>query len=448
MGAINDRPAARQRRASCSPWRSPACLVYLYVQDVTQEKHAVLRNFPARRPPALLLRAPRRVLPPVFLSWRPRRDALRPGNAELGLPHGEERGRDHRLRLDLPASRAGALVFVNAPFPVLDEEQRPTPPLPIGEGYCPTPFSGRSLVNVSAMSFGAISRPAVRHCRAARPPPAAGWIPARAACHPIISKGAATSSSRSAPPSTASAMPTDSFPTSACANWLHTNVSVPSRSSCRREPSRARAGVLLGNKVTPEIAEIRGIPLGKDSLSPNRHRDIADIDQLLDQVEHVRAVTGKPVGVKTAIGGSAVHERTHRGCRAPRAARRTRLPDHRWWRGRQRRGATGAGRPHGPVDRRSAAAGGRCTDRQRPEAADSPDRRRQAGHSGARRLGARSGRRFRQHRTRLHVRAGLHPGPALPRQHCPTGVTTHDPACNAAWSSQTRPSGLPPTAAT
>ena len=62
-------------------------------------------------------------------------------------------------------------------------------------------------------------------------------------------------------------------------------------------------GVLPGPKVTPEIARIRGIPVGKDSLSPNRHPDIANMDQLLDRVVHVRRLTGKPVGVKTAIGG-------------------------------------------------------------------------------------------------------------------------------------------------
>src|SRR5581483_10552882 len=53
----------------------------------------------------------------------------------------------------------------------------------------------------------------------------------------------------------------------------------------------------------PLIAEIRGIAPGKDSISPNRHLDIATMDQLLDRVTEIRELTGKPVGVKTAIGG-------------------------------------------------------------------------------------------------------------------------------------------------
>jgi hypothetical protein len=68
----------------------------------------------------------------------------------------------------------GALIFVNAPFPVLDDDRLPTPPLMIGEGYCDKPFTARSIVNVSGMSFGAISRRRCRRCRAAPPRPAAG----------------------------------------------------------------------------------------------------------------------------------------------------------------------------------------------------------------------------------------------------------------------------------
>jgi len=64
-----------------------------------------------------------------------------------------------------------------------------------------------------------------------------------------------------------------------------------------------KGGVLPGGKVTDEISRIRGIPAGQDSISPNRHRDAANIVELLDQVAMVRDLTGRPVGIKTAIGG-------------------------------------------------------------------------------------------------------------------------------------------------
>jgi glutamate synthase domain-containing protein 2 len=64
-----------------------------------------------------------------------------------------------------------------------------------------------------------------------------------------------------------------------------------------------KGGILPAVKVTAEIAAIRGIPEGRDSLSPNRHPEIASIGDILDMVERVRRVTGKPVGFKTVIGG-------------------------------------------------------------------------------------------------------------------------------------------------
>jgi glutamate synthase domain-containing protein 2 len=63
-----------------------------------------------------------------------------------------------------------------------------------------------------------------------------------------------------------------------------------------------KGGILPGAKVTPEIAAIRGIEVGVDSISPNRHVEVDDFGDLLDLVAHVREVTGKPVGIKTVFG--------------------------------------------------------------------------------------------------------------------------------------------------
>lgn len=61
-------------------------------------------------------------------------------------------------------------------------------------------------------------------------------------------------------------------------------------------------GMLPGAKVTPEIAQIRGIPVGKDCASPSRHTAFSDVDSMLDFVELLAAETGLPVGVKSAVG--------------------------------------------------------------------------------------------------------------------------------------------------
>lgn len=64
-------------------------------------------------------------------------------------------------------------------------------------------------------------------------------------------------------------------------------------------------GVLPGAKVTPEIARIRGIPVGKDCISPSCHSVFSDVDSMLDFVEELATLTGLPVGIKSAVGEEA-----------------------------------------------------------------------------------------------------------------------------------------------
>ena len=61
-------------------------------------------------------------------------------------------------------------------------------------------------------------------------------------------------------------------------------------------------GVLPAAKVTPEIARIRGVPLGQDVISPSHHRAFGDADEMLDFVEDLAESTGLPVGIKSAVG--------------------------------------------------------------------------------------------------------------------------------------------------
>jgi len=61
-------------------------------------------------------------------------------------------------------------------------------------------------------------------------------------------------------------------------------------------------GMLPGAKVTPEIAAIRGISVGLDCKSPSHHTAFHDVDGLLDLVESIADRTGLPVGIKSAVG--------------------------------------------------------------------------------------------------------------------------------------------------
>jgi glutamate synthase domain-containing protein 2 len=61
-------------------------------------------------------------------------------------------------------------------------------------------------------------------------------------------------------------------------------------------------GLLPAAKMTKEIAGVRGVPADQDCVSPPGHKEFKDADGLLDFVEMLAAETGLPVGVKSAVG--------------------------------------------------------------------------------------------------------------------------------------------------
>ncbi len=61
-------------------------------------------------------------------------------------------------------------------------------------------------------------------------------------------------------------------------------------------------GILPKSKITPEIASIRGIPMDRDCISPASHKQFHDADSLLDFAESIADRTGMPVGIKSAVG--------------------------------------------------------------------------------------------------------------------------------------------------
>jgi glutamate synthase domain-containing protein 2 len=278
-------------------------LVYFYVKDITQKQHAILRNYPILGHLRYFFEQLGEYFRQYFFlgdrDEMPFNRATRGWVYRLAKNEGGMLGFGSTYNIHEP----GAILFVNAPFAVLEEEKLPTPPLVIGEGYCEKPFTARSLVNISGMSFGAISKPAV--LALSRGAAEAGcWMDTgegglspfhlEGGCDIIMQIGTAKYGVRDEN----GKLSHERLRLLAA----HENVrAFEIKLSQGAKPGKG--GVLLASKVTPEIAAIRGIPVGVDSLSPNRHPEVSNVDALLDMIVEVRGVTGKPVGIKTAIGG-------------------------------------------------------------------------------------------------------------------------------------------------
>ena len=212
-----------------------------------------------------------------------------------------------------------SFVFRNAAFPVLDEEKCPYPGKQIGvsegPGSCRMPYRAKSFFNISGMSYGALSHAAVSALsRGARK--AGIWMATgegglapyhlEGGCDVVMQMGTAKYGVRDA----AGNLSDDRLREIAA----HEQVRM-FEVKLAQGAKPGKGGILPGAKVTPEIAAIRGIPVGRDSISPNRHRDIGNVRELGLFIQRVRDITGKPVGVKFVVGDPAFLDEWFTDCR-------------------------------------------------------------------------------------------------------------------------------------
>ncbi|MEM7001561.1 MAG: FMN-binding glutamate synthase family protein [Pseudomonadota bacterium] len=195
----------------------------------------------------------------------------------------------------------GSVLFVNCPYPTLEADALDTTSIVVGP-HCEHPYETDSIFHVSGMSYGAISKPAV--LALSRGAKKAGiWMnTGEGALSPWHLEGGADivyqiGTAKYGVRDKAGELCDDRLAEVAA----HESVKMfEIKLSQGAKPGKG--GILPGEKVTEEIAKIRFIEPGQDSLSPNRHPDIDSADDLLDMIDRVRRVTGKPTGFKSVIG--------------------------------------------------------------------------------------------------------------------------------------------------
>jgi len=91
------------------------------------------------------------------------------------------------------------------------------------------------------------------------------------------------------------------------ADQFVTNVSKPQVKMIEIKLSQGakpgHGGILPGSKVTKAIAEARGVPIGVDCISPSSHSAFSTPLELMAFIARLRELSdGKPVGIKLCIG--------------------------------------------------------------------------------------------------------------------------------------------------
>jgi glutamate synthase domain-containing protein 2 len=292
--------------------------IVVYIIDVTQTRHTIRRNYP-------VIGRFRYWFEEMGVFFRQYFFAM--DREEMPFNRAE-RSWVYRAAKDVSNTQAfgstrdlrpeGTVLFVNCSWPTLGEDATPVSSLVIGEN-CRHPYNAPSLFNISGMSYGALSKPAVL---------ALSTGARRAGCWMNTGEGGLSPWHLQGGADLVFQIGTAKYGVRAEAGKLsdaklrevaaHAQVKMfEIKLSQGAKPGKG--GILPGAKVTEEIAAIRGIPVGEDSISPNRHPDVNSLDDLLDMIARIREVTGKPVGIKLVVGNprwieslcQAIDERGH-----------------------------------------------------------------------------------------------------------------------------------------
>ncbi|MCW9025566.1 MAG: FMN-binding glutamate synthase family protein [Gammaproteobacteria bacterium] len=274
-------------------------LLLMLIQDLTQKTHAIRHNYPIIGRFRYVFENLGEYFRQYFIAQD--REELPFNRATRAWVYRTSKGLGGLLGFGSTNDlrQPGSILFVNASYPLLEEECVDVPPLVIGE-QCEHPFHATSLFNISGMSYGAISRPAVRAL--SKGAKVAGiWMNTgeggmspyhqESGCDLIYQIGTAKYGVRDADGNLSDTRLREVSP--------HVKA-FEIKLSQGAKPGRG--GVLPAKKVNEEISRIRGIPMGKVSSSPNRHKEVHNADDLLDMINRIRDVTGRPVGIKCAIG--------------------------------------------------------------------------------------------------------------------------------------------------
>ncbi len=276
-------------------------IIALYIVDIRQTRHTIRRNYPVIGRFRYFFEHLGEFFRQYFYSQdreeQPFNRAIRSWvyRAAKGLSTSVAFGSTRAF------NTAGDCHFMPAGFPLLEEHTQPTPSKTIGE-HCLHPYQAPAFFNISGMSYGALSGPALT---------ALSHGAAAAKCWLNTGEGGLSQYHLSGNCDIVFQIGTAKYGVrdnegNLCPLRLKAIANNPNVKMFELKLSQGakpgKGGILPAAKVTASIAATRGIPQGEASVSPNRHRDIETLQELIDRLADIRDITGKPVGFKTVLG--------------------------------------------------------------------------------------------------------------------------------------------------
>lgn len=276
-------------------------IAVLYVIDRTQTEHTVRRNYPVIGRFRYLFEHLGEFFRQYFFAMD--REEMPFNRAERSWVYRAAKAEDTTVAFGSTRDLrpVGSVLFVNCPYPSLEEDTLATSMMTIGP-YCKHPHQTDSVFHVSGMSFGAISKPAVLALSQGAKKAGIWMNTGEGAMSPWHIQGGADivyqiGTAKYGVRDQHGQLSDERL--KAVAAYEQVKM-FELKLSQGAKPGKG--GILPGEKVTEEIAKIRFIEAGQDSISPNRHPEVDSAAELLDMLERIRSVTGKPTGFKAVIG--------------------------------------------------------------------------------------------------------------------------------------------------
>jgi len=277
-----------------------SALVVVGISDLQQTHHAILRNYPIIGHLRFLLEFIRPELRQYFIEGDS--EAVPFSRAQRSLVYARAKGESDKrpfgTQLDVREVGYEWLTHSISPSLIATHDFR----VHVGGPQCKQPYD-ISLFNVSAMSFGALSANAIM---------ALNMGAKKGGFAHDTGEGSISRYHREHGGDLIWEVGSGYF---GCRNENGTfsaerfvqNALSPQVKMIEIKLSQGakpgHGGVLPGPKVTPEIAEARGVPVGVDCVSPASHSSFSSPVELLQFVQKLRELCeGKPVGFKLCIG--------------------------------------------------------------------------------------------------------------------------------------------------
>lgn len=273
----------------------------LYVRDKTQTESTLRRNYPVIARFRYLFEHLGEFFRQYFFALD--REEMPFNRAERSWVYRASKNVDSTVAFGSTRDLrpAGTVYFVNCPFPTLDEDAHEPPKVKIGP-YARVPYETDSIFNISGMSFGAISIPAVRALSMGAKKAGIWMNTGEGGLSPYHLEGGADIVFQIGTGKFGVRKPAGGFDEQKLKDVAAHDAVKMFEIKLSQGAKPGKGGILPGAKVTEEIAKIRGLTVGEDAISPNRHPEVDSVEDLLDMVHFVRETTGKPVGLKFVIG--------------------------------------------------------------------------------------------------------------------------------------------------